>query len=72
MYNNICLTGNKGGVAISLSYLDTTFCFLNSHLAAHQTKCGARNDNMKEIVEGCVIGYVCPYARISASVQMRL
>jgi hypothetical protein len=49
--------GNKGGVAISMSYGDTSLCFINSHLAAHQTKCKARNDNFKEIVEGVNVGF---------------
>ena len=48
--------GNKGGVVTSLSWRDTSLCFVNSHLAAHQNKCAARNDNFKEIVEGCEIG----------------
>ncbi|KAL7464358.1 hypothetical protein ACHAXS_009082 [Conticribra weissflogii] len=28
--------GNKGGIGISLSIAESTFCFINAHLAAHQ------------------------------------
>eukprot|EP00455_Lapot_gusevi_P051406 TRINITY_DN7650_c0_g1_i2.p1 TRINITY_DN7650_c0_g1~~TRINITY_DN7650_c0_g1_i2.p1 ORF type:complete len:636 (-),score=195.09 TRINITY_DN7650_c0_g1_i2:4-1911(-) len=48
--------GNKGGVVVSFSYKDSSFCFVNSHLAAHQNKCAGRNQNYSEIVEGSVIG----------------
>ena len=35
---------------------DTSFCFTNSHLAAHQTEIAARNDDFKEIAAGIRIG----------------
>lgn len=46
------LVGNKGGVAVKLTIDDTTFCFICSHLAAHE---GAkflqqRNDDVIEIM----------------------
>ncbi|GAB5366732.1 hypothetical protein AAMO2058_001168700 [Amorphochlora amoebiformis] len=43
---------NKGGVAISVSYNDTTFCFINAHLAAHQHKVERRNSDVQEIMNG--------------------
>lgn len=46
------VVGNKGGVAVKLTLDDTTFCFVCSHLAAHE---GAkflqqRNDDVVEIM----------------------
>ena len=32
---------------------DTSLCFLNSHLAAHDDMCARRNDDFAEIVGGC-------------------
>lgn len=43
---------NKGGVAISLSYKDTSMAFVNCHLAAHQHKVQRRNSDVMEIVNG--------------------
>merc|ERR1712130_343218 len=44
--------GNKGGTAISF-YLGTmSFCFINSHLAAHQDKTAQRDADFKAIVKG--------------------
>ena len=43
---------NKGGVAVSLRLWDTDICFVNSHLAAHQDKLNARNDNYRDICRG--------------------
>lgn len=42
--------GNKGGVVISMLIKDTSFCFVNCHLAAHQPKVKARNSNIRDIV----------------------
>ncbi|KXZ51165.1 hypothetical protein GPECTOR_13g652 [Gonium pectorale] len=46
---------NKGGVAISLRVWDTTMAFVNSHLAAHQDKTRARNNNYRDIIRGLKI-----------------
>eukprot|EP00775_Hariotina_reticulata_P010857 gene10857-11011_t len=42
---------NKGGVCITLKVDDTHLCFVNSHLAAHQSKTAARNADVAEIVD---------------------
>lgn len=42
--------GNKGGVKISFHVRHTSFCFINSHLAAHQDKVAERNADVMEIV----------------------
>lgn len=41
--------GNKGGVAISVTVLDTELCFVNSHLAAHDDAVARRN----QVCNGC-------------------
>ncbi|CAG8506150.1 5975_t:CDS:2 [Dentiscutata heterogama] len=43
------LFGNKGGVGISLLFGNTSLCFINSHLAAHQSKVKQRNSDVKKI-----------------------
>nr|CAG8433375.1 1446_t:CDS:2 [Entrophospora candida] len=43
------LFGNKGGVGISLLFGDTSFCFINCHLAAHQNKVKQRNNDVRKI-----------------------
>jgi len=44
--------GNKGGTAVAF-YLGTmSFCFINSHMAAHQDKTAQRNSDFKNIVKG--------------------
>jgi len=37
------MQGNKGGVAVRLRLLDTTICFVCSHLAAHIEDVDGRN-----------------------------
>eukprot|EP01083_Nonionella_stella_P184514 670188_1 len=46
------LLGNKGGVGISFWYHETSFCFVNCHLAAHQDMTDVRNKNVYDIVSG--------------------
>ncbi|KAH7928268.1 DNase I-like protein [Leucogyrophana mollusca] len=41
--------GNKGGVGISLKIEDSTFLFLNAHLAAHEGKVNHRLANLAKI-----------------------
>jgi hypothetical protein len=41
--------GNKGGTIIHFSLYHSTFCFVNSHLAAHQNMTEARNLDVFEI-----------------------
>nr|AAN85437.1 inositol 5-phosphatase 1 [Dictyostelium discoideum] len=48
--------GNKGGTCISLSWWETSFCFMSSHFAAHQEKIEQRNSNYKDIIKGIKIG----------------
>jgi len=43
---------NKGAVAISLRAWDTSLCFVNCHLAAHQDKVKARNAMFKSLLQG--------------------
>lgn len=47
---------NKGGVGIACRVWDTSVCFLNSHLAAHDDQYQRRNDDFAEIVGGCKFG----------------
>ena len=41
--------GNKGGVGIGLKIGDTSFCFVNAHLAAHQKEVERRNGEFEKI-----------------------
>ncbi|KRT85816.1 hypothetical protein AMK59_1973 [Oryctes borbonicus] len=43
--------GNKGGVAIRIRLYDTTLCFVNSHLAAHQDEVQRRNQDFRDITD---------------------
>ena len=46
------VVGNKGGVCISMSFNQTTLCFINAHLAAHQDKIVQRNRDAEMIING--------------------
>ncbi|KAJ3073724.1 hypothetical protein HDU98_000860, partial [Podochytrium sp. JEL0797] len=46
--------GNKGAIAIRLVIDDTSLCFVNVHLAAHQENVSARNNDLVNIREGVV------------------
>lgn len=44
--------GNKGGTAVAFYVGTMSFCFINSHFAAHQEKTAQRNSDFKSIVKG--------------------
>ena len=43
-------------MAVSLSYRDTSFCFVSASLTSQHSKFIVRNDQCKEIVEGLQLG----------------
>lgn len=43
------IMGNKGGVGIRMNIHDTSLCFINSHLAAHQNGCKRRNKDYRDV-----------------------
>ena len=52
--------GNKGAVGVSLKLAGTRLLFINSHLAAHEHKLGARLDNMQKIQKSLSVDTFLP------------
>ncbi|KAL0223756.1 hypothetical protein P9112_003146 [Eukaryota sp. TZLM1-RC] len=48
--------GNKGAVAVKFDISSTSFCFINTHLAAHQENWEDRNTDFREIVDQLSFG----------------
>jgi phosphatidylinositol-bisphosphatase len=43
--------GNKGGVAIAFNVFDTSFCFVDSHLAARLDEVSRRNQDYHDLIK---------------------
>ena len=50
VHKQVC--GTKGGIGISLRYLETSMAFVTCHLAARLERNAMRNTNVEEIVDG--------------------
>eukprot|EP01105_Mastigella_eilhardi_P000555 TRINITY_DN1062_c1_g1_i1.p1 TRINITY_DN1062_c1_g1~~TRINITY_DN1062_c1_g1_i1.p1 ORF type:complete len:458 (+),score=103.64 TRINITY_DN1062_c1_g1_i1:735-2108(+) len=50
------IVGNKGAVAIAFQFHETSFCFIGSHLAAHQARVEERNKDYHNIVSNIGVG----------------
>ncbi|KAJ1454194.1 Endonuclease/exonuclease/phosphatase [Pelagophyceae sp. CCMP2097] len=48
--------GNKGGIGVAFRLYETTLCFVNCHLEAHQAEVAGRNDDYRQIVEALKLG----------------
>lgn len=58
------MMGNKGGAAIRFKLLDSSVCFVCSHLAAHRENVAGRNaDFHKWVWCWCVRGRICDNLR---------
>ena len=51
------IVGNKGGVGISFKILDTSLCFINSHLPARAERITNRNQDYQGLTEGLSLGH---------------
>jgi len=43
--------GNKGAVVVCFHLFETSICFVNSHLAAHQQNIKDRNEDVMEVID---------------------
>ncbi|XP_065649887.1 inositol polyphosphate 5-phosphatase OCRL isoform X3 [Hydra vulgaris] len=59
------MMGNKGGVAIRFQLHNSTICFVNCHLAAHQTEYERRNQDYREIYNKIKFTLFQPHLSIS-------
>jgi hypothetical protein len=50
------IVGNKGGVVMTMSLMDTHLCFVGCHLAARESRVTERMTNIQNIVKGCHFG----------------
>lgn len=50
------LSGNKGGVAVSFNFHDSSLCFICAHLAAGQSNWSDRNNDYRTINDGLEFG----------------
>jgi phosphatidylinositol-bisphosphatase len=55
------VVGNKGAVAVGMKIMNTSICFLVSHLAAHQHQTIQRNLMVQDIVNRLKIGDAVSY-----------
>jgi hypothetical protein len=50
VHKSVC--GTKGGIGISLRYLETSMAFVTCHLAARLERNAMRNTNIEEVIDG--------------------
>ena len=50
------IIGNKGATAVSLQFMESTFCFVNCHLAARAERLAQRAENFARIVKELKMG----------------
>ena len=61
------MMGNKGGAAIRFRLLDSTVCFVCSHLAAHRENVAGRNADFHKWVRACGMSdRICDNLRFKA------
>ena len=46
------VSANKGGIAVSFKFSDTTICFVSAHLAAGLSNIEERHQNYKALLRG--------------------
>lgn len=58
----VCLQGNKGAVSVRLDLHNTSICFVNAHLAAHQEELERRNED-----HDCIFQRTCFHMNINSN-----